>query len=280
MYQSTTTSPKRPVRAVFLLAAALLLILPAPVYSGQLEDFEKDATRPHQKNPRPTTVSTAEKKSSSDELLSDTGDELAACLVEGAFRITFAILSEGGSQSWKRIGFDEAGTKAGAGSRKQGEALLPSIRLDALFQNVEGDVSATDLRLELGHGPLGAQVRRTVYDEKDPLTSMEVMQYHLLYRMSAGDYWEIDLGFGGITLSGLQNNSGLSVTVPVLFHPSEFFGFEFRPAWSSINENSIQDREFAIVLGARYVSIKAGYRWMRSPHQSLDGPEIGLAMRW
>lgn len=272
------------IRDVFPLVAALLLILPAPAYPGQLEDFEKDATTPHQERPRPTTVSTTEKKSSTNGLSSDAGDEFVAELfvdiVEVVFYGVAALLAEGGSQSWERIGVNETGAKVGTGSRESGDALLPSIRLDALYQNVEGDVSATDVRLELGHGPLGAQVRRTVYDEKDPLASMEVTQYYLLYRMSAGDYWEIDLGLGGMALSGLQHNSGVSAVVPVLFHPSESFGIEIRPAWSSINENSIQDLDVAVVLGMRYVSIKAGYRSMRSPHQSLRGPEIGLAMRW
>ena len=272
------------IRDVFPLVAALLLILPDPAYPGQLEDFEKDATTPHQESPRPTTVSTTGNKSSSEEIHSDTGDSLVAELVVDIFGLVFkvvgAVLAEGGSQSWERIGVDETGVKVGTGSRECGDALLPSLRLDALYQNVEGDVSATDVRFELGYGPLGGQVRRTVYDEKDPLASMEVMQYYFLYRMSAGDHWEIDLGLGGMALSGLQQNSGISAAVPVLYHPSENFGIEVRPAWSSINENSIQDLDVAVVLGMRYVSIKAGYRSMRSPHQSLRGPEIGLAMRW
>jgi len=269
------------IRAVFLLAAALLLIPPASAYSGQLGDFEKDATKPNQENKRPSTSSTAEQRTPSEAPSSDPGAELAGALVQGMFELVGAALAEGGAESWLRIGMDRDGiVTAGTGSRKSGEALLPFVRLDTLYQDVQGDVSATDVRFELGYGPLGAQIRRTVFDEKDPLESMEVTELCFLYRMSAGDHWEIDLGLGEMTLSGLQDNTGILAVVPILFHPSESFGIEVRPSWSSINENTIQDMDVAFVFGMRYVSIKAGYRSLKSPHQALRGPEIGLAMRW
>jgi hypothetical protein len=168
----------------------------------------------------------------------------------------------------------------GVRPRREGEALIPVLRLDVTYQHAESDITAWDYRFEAGYGPLGFQMRRTVYDEKVPAASLEVIEYHALYRMSAGSKLEVDLGAGAMILNGFQDNNGYSVTVPILYHPTNFYGFEFRPVWSSINENDIQDFDLAVLFGWRYASIKAGYRWLRSPHQSLDGPEFGIALRW
>jgi hypothetical protein len=274
------------IRPISLLAAFFLFAATGSALAGQLEDFEWDASRRHQQNVSETRKSTSGNKSSvSDDIISDMAGEClslgCAPLVQGVLGGLFSGLASGGAQSWKRV--DAEGTGAlnpDSGLRKSGEALLPFLRLDALYQNVEGDVTAKDIRFEAGYGPLGFQVRRTIYDEKDPITSLELTEYYFLYRMSSGSMVEIDLGLGGTELKGTQFNSGLSVTVPVLYHPSQFFGIELRPAWSSINESSIQDVDAAVLVGMRYISVKAGYRWMRSPHQSLDGPEAGLSLRW
>ena len=164
--------------------------------------------------------------------------------------------------------------------RKHGEALVPFLRLDTMYQEVETDVTARDYLIIVGYGAVGFQVRSTVYEEKEPPDKLRLAEYHALYRMSLGNHVEIDLGAGAMVLKGIQENSGFSVTVPVLIHPSDHYGFEFRPVWSSINENDIQDFDVAVLFGWRYVSVKAGYRWVRSPHQSLDGPEMGVSLRW
>lgn len=93
--------------------------------------------------------------------------------------------------------------------------------------------------------------------------------------MSFGPYVETDLGFGSLTLQGDDTTSSFLFSVPVLIHPDKHWGLEFRPAWS----DRVSDYDLAALLTWRYASVKAGYRWVNSPHASLNGPYIGLSLR-
>jgi len=288
-----------PGRTFYRAAPVLfaLLLVPAMALAGTLGDFEKDAT-----GTRRSTDQSGKKKEESDAkagagssrpegshclfgdfldiMLSD--DESAGPSRPASAGPSSCLLSDGGAESWSRVesmGMPDAGGK-GVRPRREGEALIPVLRIDVTYQNAGSDITAWDYRFEAGYGPVGFQMRRTVYDENAPAASLEVFEYHALYRMSAGSKLEVDLGVGAMILNGLQSNNGYSVTVPILYHPTDFYGLEFRPVWSSINENDIQDFDLAVLFGWRYASVKAGYRWLRSPHQSLDGPEIGIALRW
>jgi hypothetical protein len=42
----------------------------------------------------------------------------------------------------------------------------------------------------------------------------------------------------------------------------------------------VSDYDLAALLGWRYVSLKAGYRWVSSPRESLNGPYAGLSLRF
>ena len=69
------------------------------------------------------------------------------------------------------------------------------------------------------------------------------------------------LGLGGLVISGNETASGISGTAPVLIHPWEFLGLEFRPAWAGVNDNVVQDYDLSLLAGWRFVSVRAGYRW-------------------
>ncbi len=277
--------PHRSVLPVWAFLVAALVASPA--VSGTLNDFETDAAgREKNKSKKEKEKEKTDSADAGDMCLDAVGDEICSSLCASSFIEDFiknagGAISQGGSNSLDRINPGGLAAQEYPGIvRKRGEALIPFLRADAAYQEVESDVTAWDYRFELGYGSLGFQFRYTAYNEKEPPDALRVSEYHVLYRMSATPRFEIDLGVGGMFLSGNQENSGFSVTVPVLYHPTDFYGFEFRPVWSSINENDIQDFDLAVLFGWRYASIKAGYRWLRSPHQSLDGPEIGIALRW
>jgi hypothetical protein len=98
--------------------------------------------------------------------------------------------------------------------------------------------------------------------------------------MSFGNHVEFDLGLGSSILDGENRKSGFSLTTPVLIHPKEFIGIEFRPTWSTINGNPLDDYDLGIVLSRSYGSLRLGYRWMRSEHESLDGPYFGVSFKF
>lgn len=261
---------------------------PSPAVAGKLEEFERSAIeeRGHP-DKSSSSRSNAERSGSSscfDPVVSDVGDEVvsetAVPAASGCISGLFGAIGRGGANSMKRIDPLEARSGERVIPRKDGEALISFLRVDLSYQEVESDVSAGDLRAELGYGSIGFQLRRTVYEERDPPDTLEAFQYHILYRMSYGTAVEVDLGVGSLFLTGKEKNSGFSVTVPFLYHPVESVGLEFRPAWSAIHENSIYDLDLGVLFGGRYASLRAGYRWFRGGHESLDGPYAGVALRW
>jgi len=98
--------------------------------------------------------------------------------------------------------------------------------------------------------------------------------------MALSNELEIQLGLGQFSLEGDTKHSNTSFTLPILYHPTNWLGFEFRPAWTTINGNSIADYDVSIITGWDYVSLKLGYRAIQSPNETLDGPYIGLSIRF
>ncbi len=182
-------------------------------------------------------------------------------VIEGAYNC--------GRRSWQEVR-----------RREPGEFLIPFIRFDYAYQDVESDVHASDYRLEVGYGPFGIAARKTHYVEDAPEDELDINQIYLLYRMSLLESIQIDLGIGGFELDGNDSNSSTSFTAPVLLQPFDFLGFELRPHVTSINGNVIWDTDLGVLCGRQYVSLRAGFRWLRTNGQSLDGPYIGLSVRY
>jgi hypothetical protein len=276
--------------------ATLILITPHAVFpqSGStLEQFEIDATKDrateeHPHEPRSTTNSKTYDgglgygdDDDDGELL---GDSLFWWIPEAIGRAMVA----GGTSSWRRVtsptradDIDEnAEFEEPTVARKtEGEGVIPYARVDVSYNWMNNRIHANDSRTEIGFGPLGFQLRNTRYYESDPEADLHVRQYHALYRMSASDFFEVDIGFGKFELIGVSSHSGESFTLPVLIHPSTRFGFEYRPSWTSINGTGIADYELAMSFGDRYWSVRGGYRWLKSPGARLEGPFLGLSGR-
>lgn len=205
----------------------------------------------------------------------ESSDRCLSSLWEALFSDLFEItLLYGGACSWARV-TDAEVSADGAAPRALGEPLIPFARVDVSYQNVESDVDAVDAQADLGYGPVGAHLGFTRYREQTPADHLDMIRALGLYRMSFGSHIETDLGLGGLTLKGEQTTRKFLFSLPVLVHPSEHWGIEFRPAWA----DRISDYDVALLLTRRFASAKLGYRWVDSPHESLDGPYIGISIR-
>jgi hypothetical protein len=160
--------------------------------------------------------------------------------------------------------------------RDFGEPQIPFVRLDFSFQDVESDVYAYDYRVEGGYGPLGLQFDQTHYRETIPGDELNLIRLYGLYRMSFGSNVEMDLGFGALTIDGDDYDSRFSFTTPILIYPSDHVGIELRPAWAA----NVSDYDVGLLATWRYSSIKVGYRWVKSPDESLNGPYVGLSVHY
>lgn len=255
------------------MACLLALTLSAgPVLAGKLEDFERSATEK-------SDDGGGERHDKHDHDL-DLSDETAGEAVLLALLIAATLPAYGAGQSWARVTGSSLLVEEPPERRRAGEATIPFARADLGYQLVESDVGAWDLRGEVGFGPFAVQVRETHYDEDQPRDELDLVQAHALLRMTVTERMEIDFGLGAHVLDRGDTASGVSGTVPVLIHPWNFLGFEFRPAWAGAGGDVIEDYDLSVLAGWRFVSARVGYRWTQAGGSSLNGPIFGLAARW
>lgn len=238
---------------------------------SRLSDFESDVRTP-QKHHAPSknkcdSLHESHRESHANSCISDLLGELL-------FKTVGFTLLYGGLESWSRVSDYEASSRAPE-ARHLGQPLIPFARLDLSYQYVESDIDALDLRTEAGYGPFGIHVNATRYQEHDPNNELDMIRVAGLYRMSFGPYVETQLGFGSLAIDGQHSTSRFLFTTPVLVHPHENWGIEFRPTWSE----NIQDYDLALMMTFKHTSLKLGYRWLISPNQNLDGPYAGISMR-
>lgn len=254
------------------------LFISNQTFAGKLDEFEEKATEEKKKpeNKAESDVSASKDKRSDD-------DSCLGGIVNLYFELVADVFMTYGKISWTRIHKDfdpDFPLYKGLEYRKPGESLIPFVRFDYGYQNVASDMDASDYRAEFGYGPFGFQVRKTSYVEDDPDDTLDINQFYALYRMSLGNKVEIDLGLGVFQIEGNEKNSAFSFTVPVLIHPNEIIGIELRPGWTEIHGNSIMDYDIALLCGWRYISLRIGYKSLNAPGASLNGPYIGVSLRY
>ncbi len=251
----------------------VIFLVGQPVYAGTLDNFEEEAT--DDEHP-----SQGYQPASDD----DDDESLLWVILRGIFRIFFLgddddddyARTDGGSHARP-----ESGSRSPSGYfPRYNPVLRPSLRLDAGYQNAKSDVRALDFRAEGGYDFLAAQGRFTYYNEQDPADEMWLNYLHGLLRMSLGNQFVVGAGAGAIILDGNDRNSGFSLTAPVLFYPQDSLGFEFRPVWSWIRDSAIHDYDAGLVLGSKHTAFRAGYRWVYTDGESLEGPYLGLTVRF
>lgn len=256
------------------ISLALLIACPACILAqGRLDAFESDAGAQPQDRPAADFSSKSGHYHGEDQAF-DRDDSFHSVfgdvLVEGLRLVAMG----GGICSWKRI-CRSSDSEWSVQARRPGEPLLPFARIDLAGQAVESDITAFDLRVEEGYGPFAAHLNWTRFTEATPADNLDVVRILALYRMSIGSHMGIDAGCGAISLDGDQHTTRFALTLPVLVHPLENWGIEFRPTWA----DRITDYDAAIMLTWEYFSLKAGYRWLHTPNESLDGPYMGISLR-
>ena len=277
---------------------SVLLCFPQPVSAGAGDapimtesavlqsDDEKETTKKKRKSPdrkkKEGTLDKFEKEATEGktEETSDATDDYETDYpwLEFAIEAAARAVVVGGQASWYRVrgsGFDPE--NPAYEPRELGARLLPFFRVDVRYQNLAADLQATNSRAELGYGPFAAQFDWTRYQEWNPRARLDLIQWHVLYRMAGGPYVEFDVGLGEMTIRGNNNRSGFSMSLPLHIQPVDYLGISFRPVWGWINGNQVSDYAVELSLGARFISVHGGYRWVSAGGVSLGGPVVGLA---
>lgn len=239
------------------VALATLATFPQISHASQLDNFEYQATK-----------SSPEKGDHKRDDEFDDDDSFSSCL--GSF---FGVVVEGAAD-----GIREAGDGAGP-TELPGLRHRPVVRFDYSYQSVKSDIRADDFRLEVGQDQFAVQIRTTHYRESRPKDDLELTEGYFLYRI-ASRHLDVDLGIGALNLAGNDSNTGGSLTLPLALHANDYLGVEFRPSWSFIGANTIGDYDLALACGWKYVALRGGYRWVQVHGASLDGPYLGISLRY
>lgn len=274
---------------IFLCITLAASVAASPASAGTLDDPGKTAIRTGKEpagDARPRQGPRGDPRrgeSVGDPVEQGLADSVGDLLLYG---VVGSVLY-GGTASWARV-VQEPAPEDGeweealseVAPRRTGEALIPFARVDVSHQFLAGDASALDVRAEAGYAMAAVHVRRTDYREKEPGDDLATTGIHALYRMSFGNHFEMDIGPGALVVERGGSHSGFSFTLPLHFHPSDRYGFEFRPAWSDVAGTAVRDYDVAFLLGWRGLSARAGYRWVRAGSGRFDGPEVGVSVRW
>lgn len=259
-----------------LMVVVMATLAPAPASAGRLDAFEQSATGASDDG---SNQDDADDESLSDHVVDVLWTVLGLNLLMEAL---FDGVESGGQKSGARIGiYDVTGPQPPGFLREPGETLIPFFAVDVNRQNVESDVTATDVRAEVGYAMFGAQWRHTRFEEKFPADRLSMDQAHLLYRMSFSPRLETDFGIGVLVLDGNNYNSGSSMTLPIRFRVNHWISMEFRPAWGRINGNQISDHDISVTLTRRHAGLRIGYRDVDSGGgNELKGPYAGVSFQY
>ena len=262
-------------------------------WAGKLGSFEEDATK---KKPR-TSKSDDQRRDEErrrdaddddDDFVriktqddDDDDDRKKETSTDNVILPLGRAMADGGELSWALAsGEEETPEGLPLAPRKPGKVLIPFLSVGFNYQDVESDVHALDYHLEGGYGPVSVHFNLSHFKEDEPNDTLDLYRIHALYRMLLSRDFEWDIGFGALTIDGTDENTGFSFTSPLIFRPEGLLALEFRPAWADVNGTSIADYDVSLLFGPRYTFLRAGYRWVESDTESLNGPYGGISLRY
>lgn len=164
--------------------------------------------------------------------------------------------------------------------RALGDPILPFFRIDGAYQYENRDLFALDSRVEVGIGTFSGQARTTRYTSRKPHDTYEIHQWHAGVRLTLSERLMIELAGGQMILDGEDRDRGDSITTPVFYYPTSWFGIEFRPAWAHVAGNLIEDYDLGCVIAIKGASLRFGFRKFNGVDGTLDGPYAGLSFHF
>ena len=252
---------------------AIFAVMAQPAFAGKLDDFEQDATEEEDEQDDGWLYFEDEEDDDDGSILGD--------ILGGIFNALFSGIFDADDDGDSLQPSDRGGQSPGNPFESNNEnPLLPLFTVDMAYQNVDTDVGAFDTRVEVGLGVLAAQGRFTWYLENEPSDDLGMYQLHGLFRLPLGEHLKIGVGAGALIVDGNNQNSGFSTTVPILIAANDVLGFEFRPTWSWINENRLDDFDLCVSLNYEFAAVRLGYRTVQSEHESLDGLYAGFSLKF
>ena len=282
------------VLIVFTVIISILTITPLAAASD-LDEFEEAATSVKTQQGDDDEDDDKDKKDKEDKddgvsqsLSEDDDDDDDESFLEFIFgefievivEVLFMEIELGAKMSLARVDGEAEHEIGEVEIRRTGEPTLPFLQYEHNYFKVSSDIDARENGLELGYGPIGFSCRQTDYREKNPSDELTLNHYHLLFRISPSSSGELGLGIGSLVMDGNDDNSGFSITFPIKLYPSDSWGVRFKPTYSWINGNSIDEYDLSLAYTIRYASIQLGYRFLEAGGKELNGSYLGFAVHY
>lgn len=240
------------------------LCLSMPASAGKLDDFEQ-ATK--KKKSRASANTVYDDKDSRDGFFAEFFSDIFSDLLR-------AVLYEGGRNSQEYAAFQMNALNGGS---RSGNALLPFVRFDGDYVDVESDVASRHYALAAGYGAWAVTLEQHELWEDDPDDILRFQTVMGLYRMSFGRSFALGLGLGQTRISGDDDDRGFAMSISMMGRINHQLQWEFTPAW---HHHFAQTRE-ALDLGLLWhtnqaLGLKLGYRSQQVQSESLRGPYLGI----
>lgn len=240
----------QPVR-FFLAMIMALTLTTSPVCASQLRAFETSATR---RSAKTTT-------GSGNILVEMVGSFIG--LVMSA--LITGMIEDPGDLSYDEFRFRSASDE-------------PFFRAELLCQRAGSDIRGMDGRVEAGRGPWMLRVRHTQYKEQKPIERLALTGIHGVGRLVERNGFEMRLGLGASFLDGERHADGFSITCPMNWYPHPRMDVRMAPTLSWLGGNPVTDFDVSIGYAFEVLSLRSGYRWLRTGEASIHGPYLGLGI--
>lgn len=241
---------------IILTTIISILTITPPAAASDLDEFEEAAITEDTKQESDDEDDEEGKEDEDDEVYQslakddDDDDSFLESVLGVFFEIIigtfFSVIGDGAKMSLARVDEGAETDTAKVEIRRTGEPTLPFFQYEHKYLRVSSDINARDDSLEIGYGPFGFNCRHTDFSEENPSDELTLTQYHLLLRISRTSSGEFGVGIGSLVMRGNDDNSGLSLTVPIKFYPGDSFGVRFKPTYSWINGNAIDEYDVSL----------------------------------
>ena len=287
------------MRASLLIATLCLSFIIAPAQAGQLENLEREATKPPSKSKKSDSNS---KSSFSDELKNEVATETAKALIKatpdiitfgakvigyGAITIVAGALAsherslksqpgpianhEQDSENSKENKSKEFGADF---FRVKGDPLLPTLRASTHGLYSGNNTNAQLNRIEAGYSFLRISYSQNILNEDGD--QLKLVNTLIHYRMSFHNDFTWDFAYGRGKMNGNQKHDGSVFAMPIRlrFHPD--WHFEYYPVWSSYKGGSLAEHQFSFNYHYKYIGANFGYKTWSAGNASVDGLFAGV----
>lgn len=292
-------------RPLIILSLLLTTCLPASyAQAGKLNDLESASTTSNSRSSSSSNNSTRHSSSSSSSRSGGIGEAIVGALAEVMVRVivevstqaisagvtTMAYAGENSLQRYqrtkaKKTNFSAPNSEAEYDEfqeleyenslfRKEGDPILPTIRLSSQWLSASGDINAQLYRAEAGYGLIGVSFSQNNLQERGDTLALSNALIH--YRMSFGNNFSWDLAFGSGKMNGNQQHNGSVFAMPMRYRYNKDWHFEYYPVWTDYKNGSLAEHQFSFNYHYKHLGATLGYKTWSAGSTSVDGVFTGL----